>query len=116
MSRVDDDFEARYRRWRQAVDAAASLRSDDAAYADTPELAAIVALGPGAVPRVLEKLESDPGAHFLVHALARITGHRFSDEELEAARARAGGVLGNQAMAQLWRGWWRSRGGAAEAR
>ena len=111
MSRADDEFGVRYRAWRQAVDASASLSSGDAAYVDRPEFDAIVALGPAAVPRILETMETDPGAHFLVHALPRITGHRFTEAELAAARAEHGGALGTQAMAALWRAWWRSQEG-----
>lgn len=114
MTSTRDDFEQAYRRWRAAASAPARARlSSSAAVAEGPELDAIVALGPPAVPRILEAMERDPDAHFLVLALERITGRRPGEDELASARARFGAPLGNQQLAVLWREWWDARQGEA---
>jgi hypothetical protein len=100
----DATFEQRYGQWREACAATrATLRSDDAGCVETPEFAAIVALGPEAVPAILDRLARDREAHLLIHALEQITGERLDPAVLDAARRRVGGPLGNQDIAALWR-------------
>jgi hypothetical protein len=66
-------------------------------------------MGEAAVPHIIAKLQTDEGAHFLIHALERITNHRFTPEEVEAAQRRYGKPLGNQGYARLWTDWWNQK-------
>jgi hypothetical protein len=86
-----------------------SYSSSDRDYIQNPHFDAIVDLGPDALPFIMEKLRSDEHAHFLIHALARITGKNFSREELEAHRSPSDGPSGNQAFVRLWLAWWDSQ-------
>lgn len=107
MSDLAGVFAERYQEWqRHCSRSEVSESSSDRAYIDDPSFAALVALGEEAVPLIIDKLGSDPDAHFLVHALARITGVRFAAEELAEARREFGDPLGNQGLAQLWLRWW----------
>jgi hypothetical protein len=107
---VGERFTRLYGEWSGHVQRQASSYSSlDRDYVQNPHFDAIVEMGPDAVPFIMEKLRSDDHAHFLIHALAKITGKRFSPEELAAHRAGAAGPLGNQAMARLWLAWWDSR-------
>ena len=87
----------------------AAMSSADALYVDNAEFRAMVEMGWDAVPYMIEKLRSDEDAHFLIHALASITGER------PAARTggnEAGGrpeVAGNQTVAEAWVAWWEAR-------
>ena len=92
-------FEVAYSDWRRSLSAdGPSPRSDDAAYIDNAPFAAMVALGPRAAPLMVQKLRTDPEAHFLVHALWRVTRKQFPP-------AADGRPRGNQGLAQLWVQW-----------
>ena len=109
-----ETFEDRYRQWKAFIagDDAISLSSSDAPYVSNPQFEAIVELGEPAIPFILEKIRTDDDAHFLVHAIERITGKRFTPRELEEGGRRHGSPLGNQGYAALWEEWWRERGGS----
>lgn len=100
-------FEKAYQEWK-AYCARPEIAeySSDAAYVNSLTFQAIVELGVEAVPLIIGKLKGDPEAHFLIHALERITGKNFSPEEIEAAHRRFGSPLGNQGYARLWIDWW----------
>jgi len=107
---TSEHFERLYREWRSHVDRSVTpYSSSDHHYIQNPHFDAIVNLGSDALPFIMEKLRSNEYAHFLIHALARITGKRFSLEELRACRPLADGPLGNQAFVQLWLSWWDSQ-------
>jgi hypothetical protein len=115
MTTTADQFEERYARWKAFVESHADpLSSSDADSIRNPEFDAMVALGEPSIPHILRKLRTDDGAHFLVHALERITGHQFAEEDVRAAQRRHGAPLGNQGYAEMWQEWWRGRGGADE--
>ena len=63
-------------------------------------------MGEEALPYIFEKLDTDEDAHFLIHALNKITNKRFTIEEINAAKAHYGSILGNQGYAVMWRTWW----------
>jgi len=107
MTDVAQKFEDYYQRWKAfAQSEAVSLSSADEDYLKDPNFDAIVELGYAAVPYIIDKLETDEIAHFLIHALERITHKQFSPTEIEAAEASYGSPLGNQGYAALWRDWW----------
>ncbi|PIZ29863.1 MAG: hypothetical protein COY42_34850 [Armatimonadetes bacterium CG_4_10_14_0_8_um_filter_66_14] len=103
---ISDRFERAYSTWRRYIQSQGIGSSSDGPYINNQPFQEIVALGPQAVPLIIAKASTDPGAHFLVHALSKITRKVFSVEQ----RLRHG--YGNQAQAALWREWW--RGGEAE--
>jgi hypothetical protein len=106
---VGERFEQLYRAWSSDVQHNMNpYSSSDRDYIQNPHFEAIVDLGSEALPFIMEKLRSDEHAHFLIHALTRITGMHFSPEEVAASQARAAGPIGNQAMVQLWLSWWES--------
>lgn len=107
MDTLRDTFEQHYRRWKaHAEDDALALSSSDVAYTDNPPFRAMVEMGWPAVPYLIEKLRTDDGNHFLIHALAEITGHRITLEEARAAQGDPGAVPGNQAYVACWLAWW----------
>jgi hypothetical protein len=104
---VGERFEQLYEEWSRSLQQGAALySSSDRDFIQNPPFEAIVALGPDALPFIMEKLRSDAHAHFLIHALARITGKQFSPEEIAASHSPADGPIGNQAFARLWLSWW----------
>ena len=103
-------FEEKYQEWKAYCarpDVAES--SSDAARVDNRPFQEIVALGEEAIPYIIAKLKEDPDAHFLIHALSRITGRRFTPAEIEAAEKTYGSPLGNQGFARMWIDWWESK-------
>ena len=88
---------------------ATELSSDDAAYTSLPSFRALVELGWPAVPHMIEKLRTDEEAHFLIHALAEITGEHPLYEETGAGGRPPERPLGNQAEAAAWIAWWEAR-------
>jgi hypothetical protein len=108
MQSIRDGFEALYREWKEQVDSGSvSLSSSDDAYVAVPAFRAMVALDQAAIPFMIEKLRTDEDAHFLIHALAEITGER-PPPPARADRA-AEGPLGNRAQAAAWVAWWDER-------
>ena len=104
---VGEQFEQLYRAWSNDVQHNMNpYSSSDRDYIQSPHFDAIVDLGSEALPFIMEKLRWDEHAHFLIHALARITGKHFSPEEVAASRSPADGPIGNQAIVQLWLSWW----------
>ncbi|MDJ0755372.1 MAG: hypothetical protein QNJ45_17745 [Ardenticatenaceae bacterium] len=101
-------FIDRYERWMAHINrpAADLFSSADAPLIENEPFRGIVALGHEAVPFIMKRLLCDEEGHFLIHALAEITGRQFSDEEYEAAELLFGEPLGNQAIAAMWLGWW----------
>lgn len=100
-------FEEYYQQWQsfsQSEAVVLSSRAED--YLDSAPFQAIVEMGEAAVPYIIEKLQSDESAHFLIHALERITQKRFTPAEIAAAGSRYGTPLGNQGFAALWCEWW----------
>ena len=93
---------------------ATSLSSSDVDYASNPEFEAIVDMGEVAIPFIIEKLRIDDSAHFLIHALEKIMGKRFTRNEIEAGERRHGAPLGDQGFAAMWEEWWSRRRGANE--
>ena len=107
MADAHDTFEAHYQRWQAHVEGeAVSLASDDRPYIDNAPYRAIVEMGWPAVPHIIEKLRTDEQAHFFIHALAEITGHRFTAGETSAEAQQP---TGNQAEAARWLAWWDER-------
>ena len=107
MQSIRDRFEALYREWKQQVDTgSASLSSDDDAYVALPAFRAMAELGTAAIPSMIEKLRTDEDAHFLIHALAEITGER---PRPPVPGTGADGPLGNRATAAAWVAWWDER-------
>jgi hypothetical protein len=105
------DFEKLYQRWNASSETGVrSLSSADSSYTETPEFEAIVNMGETAVPYIIAKLETDADAHFLIHALERLTNKRFTQEEIEAAQRRYGKPFGNQGYARMWIDWWKQTG------
>jgi len=90
-------FEQAYAAWRDYIPQVA-LHSDNSAYTDNTAFEAMVDLGPKVVPLIIAQLKTDPAAHFLVHALARITHKRVRPADPNA-------VVGNQGLALLWVEW-----------
>jgi hypothetical protein len=111
MESTAERFEELFRRWMSVSRTdARSLISSDQAYTENPEFEAIVSMGEAAVPYIIAKLEADADAHFLIHALERITSKRFTRDEIEAAEPRYGKPLGNQGYARMWIDWWKQAG------
>jgi hypothetical protein len=107
MQSIRDRFEALYREWKEQVDSGSvSLSSSDDTYVSLPAFRAMVALGEAAIPYMIEKLRTDEDAHFLIHALAEITGER---PRPPAPGAGVDRPLGNQATAAAWVAWWDER-------
>lgn len=107
---ISDRFNALYRDWNQQVAAGpTSLSSSDDAYIALPAFRGMVALGRPAIPLMIEKLRSDAEAHFLIHALAEITGEQPGPP---APRNGADHPLGNQSSAAAWVAWWDERNAA----
>jgi hypothetical protein len=107
MKNIAAEFERHYQDWKTFIasgDLVLSSISED--YTNNPHFQAIVDLGPDAVPYIIEKFDTDEEAHFLIHALERITNKRFTSSEVEAAQARYGETLGNQGFAAMWKDWW----------
>lgn len=107
---VGERFEQLYGEWTRSLQQSTTpYSSSDRDFIQNPPFEAIVDLGPDALPFIMEKLRSDAQAHFLIHALSRITGKRFSPEEIAASSSSADGPIGNQALARLWLSWWDSQ-------
>jgi len=101
-------FEQRYQNWKSYIAGPVMMESSsDANYINNAEFRELVALGPEALPFFIDKLENDPEAHFLVHALPQLTGKTFSADEVAAAAAQQGVPLGNQGYARMWIDWWK---------
>jgi hypothetical protein len=110
VSQLDKVFEQRYQNWKAFINAGTlSLSSSSDDYINNIQFQSIVDLGSPAVPFIIHKLKTDDNAHFLVHALEKITKHRFTDDEIAAARKRYGIAFGNQQLAEMWMNWWESR-------
>ncbi len=101
-------FTDRYERWRAYINRPTIdfFSSADAPQVENEPFREIVALGPEAISFIMQRLLCDEEGHFLINALAEITGHQFPDEEIKAAELLFGKPLGNQAMAAMWLGWW----------
>lgn len=100
-------FENHYQKWKSFIRSKPiALMSSDDAYVNNSHFQAIVDMGKEILPYIVEKLETDEEAHFLIHALERITNKRFTPEEIEAGKARYGEPLGNQGYAAMWLDWW----------
>lgn len=107
---IRDRFDALYRAWNEQVATGpASLSSSDDAYLALPAFRGMVALGRPAIPLMIEKLRADAEAHFLIHALAEITGEQ---PRLPPPRNGAGDPRGNQSTAAAWVAWWDERNSA----
>ncbi len=116
MNDIAETFGNYYQRWKSFTqNGAISLSSRDDDYINNPHFQAIVDLGPEAVPHIIEKLGTDEDAHFLIHALERITNKRFTPNEVKAAQARYGETLGNQGFAAMWKDWW-NKGHSGESK
>lgn len=103
---ISKRFEQRYSEWSSYIRNMNSYSSSDRDYVQNSHFEAIIDLGSEAVPFIMAKLKSEEHAHFLVHALAIITGKRFSAEEIATYRKTTDSPLGNQAMAEVWLSWW----------
>ncbi|HSS22522.1 MAG TPA: hypothetical protein VLL54_20795 [Pyrinomonadaceae bacterium] len=111
MSNGARKFEDLYQAWKSFIESDdIRLSSVSKDYISNPHFEAIVKLGPEAVPYIIEKLETDESAHFLIHALEEIVHKKFTPEEIEQGQARYGVPLGNQGYAAMWRDWWRRQG------
>ena len=100
-------FENRYQQWRSFCQSGTTrLSSISDPYINNSYFQAIVDIGDEAVPYIIEKLQTDEDAHFLIHALERITKKRFTPEEIRVAQTLYGTPLGNQGYAVMWRDWW----------
>lgn len=107
MKNIDEAFEDSYQKWKSFIQSdAVALSSRDEDYVNNPHFQAIVNLGKEAVPYIIQKLQTDESAHFLIHALESITQHQFTPAEVAAAQARSGAPLGNQGYAAMWQDWW----------
>jgi hypothetical protein len=107
MGNTATNFENHYQKWRTYCRSdAVALSSSDDAYVNNPHFQAMVDMGEDAVPYIMQKLRTDEDAHFLIHALERITNKRFTPEEIEEAKVRYGTPLGNQGYAAMWLDWW----------
>jgi hypothetical protein len=105
---VTSRFEHVYENWKSYVARSGAMEhSADEAYINNPAFHEIVALGPDAISLIIDKLQRDPDAHFLVHALPELTGKSFLATEIEAAREKYGSPLGNQGYARMWIDWWK---------
>ena len=113
---IEQEFNQRYEAWKVYIeeDLTLGLLSSDEAYIDNEPYQALVSLGEAAIPFMVEQLLCDEAGHFLIQALAEITGYEFSEEEIEAAELLFGRPLGNQAMAAMWIGWWRKQQTASD--
>jgi hypothetical protein len=110
MTDLAKEFEKHYQAWKSFVDSdEVALSSFSKDYIKNPHFEAIVKLGPEVVPNILDKLRTDETAHFLVHALERITKKSFTREEMIAGEERYGSPLGNQGLAAMWQDWWRQQ-------
>ncbi len=108
-------FEDHYQKWKSFCQSdEVMLSSSDDDYIDNEHFRAIVNMGEEAVPHIIEKLQTDADAHFLIHALRRITGRQFTTAEIEAAQSRYGAPMGNQGYAAIWVDWWKRRQRGAE--
>ena len=116
MKNIAEAFEDYYQTWKsftQSDDVVLSSFSEE--YINNPHFQAMVDLGPEAVPDIIQKLQTDESAHFLIHALERITHKRFTPAEMATAQARYGAPLGNQGCAAMWQDWWnKQHAGEAE--
>lgn len=107
MKDTRNEFENYYKQWKTFCQSnAVALMSSDDAYVNNPHFQAIVDMGEQALPYLFEKLQTDEDAHFLIHALERITNKQFTPEEIEVGQARYGAPLGNQGYAAMWQDWW----------
>lgn len=113
MTNISEAFDDAYAKWKAvARSERTAISSSDADHVRNPEFDAIIALGEPAIPYIVEKMRTDDYGHFLIHALDRITGKRFTPEEIADAERRHGSPLGNQGYAELWQEWWRRYGGS----
>lgn len=110
MKNIDEVFEDYYQKWKSYTQSGTvALSSSDEDYINNPHFQAIVDLGENAVPYIIQKFQTDENAHFLIHALERITHKRFTPTEIAAAQARFGIPLGNQGFAAMWQEWWKKQ-------
>jgi hypothetical protein len=110
MPDKDEVFENLYEKWRSFIqkdDLSLSSLSED--YINNEHFQAIVDLGLKAIPFIIQKLQTDENAHFLIYALEEITKHSFNAAEIAIARDRYGGEFGNQLLAKMWQEWWNAR-------
>lgn len=107
---VGERFERLYGDWWKHVQQNMNpYSSSDRDYIENRHFDAMVDLGPDAVPYIMEILRADENAHFLIHALSRITGKEFSHAEIDAFRTPAEHSVGNQTFVRLWLSWWDSQ-------
>lgn len=100
-------FENYYQQWKAFCQSdLIVLSSSDDVYINNPHFKSIVNMGEEVVPFLMEKLQTDGEAHFLIHALAQITNHQFTSEEIKSVQANYGTPIGNQAYSKLWLSWW----------
>ncbi len=103
-------FDRKYRNWQSyCTRLHVSEQSSDNAYIENRPFEEIVSLGEPVIPYIISRLKDDSEAHFLVHALERITGKKFSSDELADGMAKYGSPLGNQGLARMWVDWWESQ-------
>ena len=104
-------FEQYYGEWKSYIHSPhVSEVSSDTAYIDNEYFRKITDLGEQALPYIIEKLKKDPDAHFLIHAMEKITGRGFSQSEVEEGIRKYGSPLGNQGLAKMWIDWWEKEG------
>jgi hypothetical protein len=108
-------FESRYGAWKEYIkQPAVRVNSADSAYTDNKPFEEIVELGIPALPYIVEKLEKDTSAHFLIYAMKRMTKKKFVLKKVGEGRYITddfpGMVIegsGNQRRAKLWIRWWK---------
>jgi hypothetical protein len=100
-NKVANAFNSAYADW---LVARVTGLSDNASAVMNEPFRRMVALGPPAIPYIMEKLTTDPGGHFLIFALSSITGKQFSPAELADKWS-------NQEIAALWVKWWQAGAG-----
>lgn len=107
LSEAEKKFKSYYKSWIAFIRSPdASEFSSDAEYINNAYFQKIVDLGEKVLPAIVKKMKEDLEGHFLVHAMEKITGHRFSQEEITAGIRKYGSPLGNQGFAKLWIDWW----------
>jgi len=111
-SKIEKQFEEYYNRWKSFINNTdISEYSSDSEYVDNKYFNKIISLGEQALPYIVEKMKEDPEAHFLIHAMEKITGKRLSKKEIVEGIEKYGSPLGNQGFAKIWIEWWGKRTG-----
>lgn len=106
-NRNKTEFEKIYNDWKSYIKGTdISEFSSDEVYINNKYFYKIISLGKPILPLIVDRMKEDPNAHFLIHAMEKISGHQLSKEEIAKGIETYGTPLGNQTLAKIWISWW----------